>query len=77
MARSLLDQPSGGESAMPLSLFESAYICVRTAIGEDDWSYLTGLQRADLICCEMHRLAKVGQHDESAPDLPLPKQNSG
>jgi hypothetical protein len=62
---------------MPLSLFESAYICVRTAIGEDDWSYLTALQRADLICCEMHRLAKVGQHDESAPDVPLPKQNSG
>ena len=62
---------------MPLSLFDSAYICVRTAIGEDDWSYLTGLQRAGLICCEMHRLAKVGQHDESAPDLPLPQQNSG
>jgi hypothetical protein len=62
---------------MPLSLFESAYIYVRTAIGEDDWSDLAGLQRADLICCEMHRLAKLGQHDESAQDIPLPKQNSG
>jgi hypothetical protein len=42
-----------GESAMPLSLFEPAYICVRTAIGEDDWSYLTALQPvvgAELLC---------------------------
>ena len=50
---------------------------VRALFRANGWNSLTELQRADLICCEMHRLAKVGQHDESAPDLPLPKQNSG
>jgi hypothetical protein len=49
---------------MPLSLFESAYIRTRSAIGEDDWSCMTGLQHADLICCEMHRLAELGRDSE-------------
>jgi hypothetical protein len=35
---------------MPLSLFESAYIRTRSAIGEADWCCMTELQHADLIC---------------------------
>jgi hypothetical protein len=65
---------------MPLSLFQSAYIRARAAVGGDDWSYLTDLQRADLIGCEMHRLREAGwspalsveaaeQADESAAGL--------
>ena len=53
---------------MPSSLFESAYIRVRAMIGEDDWGWLTELQRADLICCEMYRLAKVERDVEKASD---------
>jgi hypothetical protein len=49
---------------MPLSLFESAYIRTRSAIGEVDWCCMTGLQHADLICCEMYRLAKIGRDVE-------------
>ena len=45
-------------------------------IGEDDWGWLSELQRADLICCEMYRLDKVGRDVESGPDLPSPKQKS-
>ena len=45
---------------MPLSLFEFAYIRARSTIGELDWCCMTELQRADLICCEMYRLAKMG-----------------
>ena len=45
---------------MPLSLFESAYIRARSTIGELDWCCMTELQHADLICCEMYRLAKIG-----------------
>jgi hypothetical protein len=45
-------------------------------IGEDDWGWLSELQRADLICCEMHRLAKVERDVESAPDLPSRKKES-
>jgi hypothetical protein len=41
---------------MHSTLFQSAYIRVRAETGEDDWSCLTGLQRTDLICCEMYRL---------------------
>jgi hypothetical protein len=66
---------------MPLSLFQSAYISVRTAVGEHDWSYLIDLQRANLIGREMRRLREVGQSsaqsveeveqaDESAACLP-------
>jgi hypothetical protein len=61
---------------MPSSLFESACIRVRAMIGEDDWGWLSELQRADLICCEMYRLDKVGRDVESRPDLPSPKQKS-
>jgi hypothetical protein len=61
---------------MPSSLFESACFRVRAMIGEDDWSWLSELQRADLICCEMYRLANVERDVESAPDLPLPKNES-
>ena len=58
---------------MPLSLFESAYIRARSTIGELDWCCMTELQRADLICCEMYRLAKIGREGqaEAAP----PEQN--
>ena len=45
---------------MTLSLFQSAYLRVRASVGEDDWSYLTDLQRADLIGCEMRRLREAG-----------------
>ena len=58
---------------MPLSLFESAYIRSRAALGEDDWLWLTDLQRADLICCEMHRLSELVRTEEGAPDDPAPE----
>jgi hypothetical protein len=75
---------------MPLNLFESAYIRTRSAIGEADWWCMTELQRADLICCEMHRLAKIGPDDEAeaapshgrvavphkTPDMSGPEQRS-
>jgi hypothetical protein len=50
---------------MPLSLFESAYIRTRSAIGEADWYCMTELQHADLICCEMYRLTKLGRDREA------------
>jgi hypothetical protein len=50
---------------MPLSLFESAYIRSRSAVGEADWCCMTELQHADLICCEMHRLTKIEQDREA------------
>ena len=58
---------------MPLSLFEFAYIRARSTIGELDWCCMTELQHADLICCEMYRLAKIGREGqaEAAP----PEQN--
>jgi hypothetical protein len=46
---------------MPLSLFESAYIRSRAAIGEECWHRMTDLQHADIICCEMYRLAEVAR----------------
>jgi hypothetical protein len=58
---------------MPLSLFESAYIRARSTIGELDWCCMTELQHADLICCEMYRLAKIGR-DGQAEAAP-PEQN--
>jgi hypothetical protein len=50
---------------MPLSLFESAYIRTRSAVGEADWCCMTELQHADLICCEMYRLTKIGRDGEA------------
>jgi hypothetical protein len=74
MKRSLqIDPYQRGESAMPLSLFESAYIRTRSAIGEDDWRWMTELQHADLICCEMHRLAEAGRDGQA--EVAPPEQN--
>jgi hypothetical protein len=58
---------------MPLSLFESAYIRARSTIGERDWCCMTELQHADLICCEMYRLAKIGRDGQA--EAALPEQN--
>ena len=57
---------------MPLSLFDSAYIRSRSAVGEADWCCMTELQHADLICCEMYRLTKIGPDGEA--EAPPPKQ---
>ena len=55
---------------MPLSLFEFAYIRTRSAVGEADWCCMTELQHADLICCEMYRLTKVGRDREAEAPPP-------
>ena len=55
---------------MPLSLFESAYIRTRSAIGEADWCCMSELQHADLICCEMYRLTKIERDGEAEAALP-------
>ena len=55
---------------MPLSLFEFAYIRARSTIGELDWCCMTELQHADLICCEMYRLAKIGREGQAANTPP-------
>ena len=50
----------------------SAYIRTRSAVGEADWCCMTELQHADLICCEMYRLTKIGPDGEA--EAPPPKQ---
>lgn len=61
---------------MPYSLFQSAYARARTALGEEDWRWLTDLQRADLICCEMQRLAEIEWNEKNVPGCSPPKQTS-
>jgi hypothetical protein len=59
-----------GRDRVPLSLFESAYIRTRSAIGEADWCCMSELQHADLICCEMYRLAKTGRDGQAEAASP-------